>query len=152
MPLHSMNRLTWTCALLVGTTFEQSIWIARVAAQENVQKSQSALQTGALPPKTTARKVIDRSTFSNSQWERLVNATAAALDVSGRSPDPEVTSRLLLYAPDRRAQAFEAFVDELLRSDLYSQWRAQTWINDTMSKAAMDRGLHVSWSLDSYRT
>jgi len=157
MPLLSMNRSFWKYALLVGFSLEQSTWIATLVAQENFQQSASALTAESADPedsvegKSAAPKVIDRSTFSDSQWERLVNATVTALDANASSPGQDVTSKLLLNDPGRRSQAFEAFVDELLSSDSYSQWRAQTWINDMMSKPAIDRAVYLGWSLESYR-
>lgn len=146
-----MNRSCWKYALLVGFAVEQSSWIAKLAAQENLQQSASAPIIGSLEGKSLPPKVIDRSTFSESQWERLAHATAAALDPSARFPVPDVSSNLLRKEPSRRSQAFEAFVDELLHSERYSQWRAQTWMNDMMSKPAMDRAELLGWSLDSYR-
>ena len=157
MPSLSMNRLFLKYALLVGFSLEQSTWIANLVAQENFQQSASALKADSVDSvdsdegKSAAPKVIDRSTFSDSQWERLVNATATALDANASSPGRDVTSKLLLNDPGRRSQAFEAFVDELLSSDSYSQWRAQTWINDMMSKPAIDRGEYLGWSIESYR-
>ncbi|MEY2613890.1 MAG: hypothetical protein RL069_2702, partial [Planctomycetota bacterium] len=154
MPLLSMNRLFWKYALLVGFSLEQSTWIGNLVAQENFQQSVSARKAeyaDSVEGKSAAPKVIDRSTFSDSQWERLVNATVTAIDANASTPGGEVTSKLLLNDPGRRSQAFEAFVDELLSSDSYSQWRAQTWINDMMSKPAIDRGEYLGWSLESYR-
>ncbi|MFM2218463.1 MAG: hypothetical protein RL240_2781 [Planctomycetota bacterium] len=154
MPSLSMNRLFLKYALLVGFSLEQSTWIANLVAQENFQQSASALKADSVDSvegKSAAPKVIDRSTFSDSQWERLVNATVTALDANVSSPGQGVTSKLLLNDPGRRSQAFEAFVDELLSSDSYSQWRAQTWINDMMSKPAIDRGEYLGWSIESYR-
>jgi hypothetical protein len=154
MPLLSMNRLFWKYALLVGFSLEQSTWIGNLVAQENFQQSVSARKADyadSVEGKSAAPKVIDRSTFSDSQWERLVNATVTALDANASSPGRDVTSKLLHNDPGRRSQAFEAFVDELLSSDSYSQWRAQTWINDMMSKPAIDRGEYLGWSTESYR-
>jgi len=154
MPLLSMNRSFWKYALLVGFSLEQSTWIATLAAQESFQQSASARKADSadsVEGKSAAPKVIDRSTFSDSQWERLVNATVTALDANASSPGRDVTSKLLLNDPGRRSQAFEAFVDELLSSDSYAQWRAQTWINDMMSKPAIDRGEYLGWSFESYR-
>lgn len=146
-----MNRSCWKYALLVGFAIEQSSWIAKLAAQENLQQSASAPIFGSLEGKSLPSKVIDRSTFSESQWERLALATAAALDPSARFLVPDVSSNLLRKEPSRRAQAFETLVDELLHSERYSQWRAQTWMNDMMSKPAMDRAELLGWSLESYR-
>jgi len=154
MPLLSMNRLFWKYALLVGFSLEQSTWIANLVAQESFQQSASARKADSVDSvegKSAAPNVIDRSTFSDSQWERLVNATVTALDANASSPGQEVTSKLLLNDPGRRSQAFEAFVDELLSSDSYSQWRAQTWIHDMTSKPAIDRGEYLGWSIESYR-
>ena len=149
-----MNRLFWKYALLVGFSLEQSTWIANLVAQESFQQSASARKADSVDSvegKSAAPNVIDRSTFSDSQWERLVNATVTALDANASSPGQEVTSKLLLNDPGRRSQAFEAFVDELLSSDSYSQWRAQTWIHDMTSKPAIDRGEYLGWSIESYR-
>ena len=149
-----MNRLFWKYALLVGFFLEQSTWIGNLVAQESFQQSASARKADtadSVEGKSAAPNVIDRSTFSDSQWERLVNATVTALDANATTPGRDVTSKLLLNDPGRRSQAFEAFVDELLSSDSYSQWRAQTWIHDMTSKPAIDRGEYLGWSIESYR-